>query len=202
MFGATTPSESLVARPQLTGRRLRGVAAGGNDGPMERIRALLWEIARALKAGGARDEALAVHRPPHTVLGIPRPATLKPVGRVWRLGVFLLGEEAALFATGRITRAVPPGHPGHVAVSAEERREIRAAAYRGRFVPGEAINYDANPIELSLLALQEGSGPLFLAGDRALVRWSASVAGDEAADLEPYLRERADLLLHPPQGAT
>ena len=175
---------------------------GSNSGSIDRIRDLLWGTVRALEAGGARDEALAVHHPAHKVLAITRPVALKPAGRVWRLGVLLLDREGGLHATGRITRAVPPGHPGHVAVSAEERREVRAAAYRGRFTPGETINFAAAPIELTEAALREATGPLFLLGDRALVRWSASAPDDAAADLEPYLRERADLLLHPPQGAT
>jgi len=34
-----------------------------------------------------------------------------------------------------------------------------------------------------------------------LVRWSAAVADADARDAVGYLRERADLLANPPQGA-
>jgi hypothetical protein len=178
------------------------VADPENDGAVGAVRDLLWGLARTLEAKGARDEALAEFVPAHRVLGIPRQAALKPVGRVWRLGVLLLDREGLPRATGGITRAVPPGHPGHVAVSAEQRREVRAAAFRGRFPPGETVNYDTQPIELTAASLTTTTGPLFLADGKALVRWSVSAPDEAAAGLEPYLRERVDLLLHPPQGAT
>jgi hypothetical protein len=87
-----------------------------------------------------------------------------------------------------------------MAVSTEERREIRAAAFRGPFPPGSTIDYDAPVIDLA--ALRDAPGPLFLRDDRVLVRWSLSAPDDAARDLAPYVAERVDLLLHPPQGAT
>jgi hypothetical protein len=126
---------------------------------------------------------------------------MQPLGRVWRLGVVLLTPDGELLATGGITRAVEPGHPGHVALSVEDRREHRAAAFRGPFARGETVNYDAVPIPLTAEALRTGAGPLLLRDGRVLVRWSASLGDDAAVPFAPYLTERVDLLLHPPEGA-
>lgn len=148
------------------------------------------------------DEAVALFEPAHRLLGVPRPARLKPVGRAWRLGVLLLAADGTVRATGSVTRAVPPGHPGHVAASTEERRAVRAAAFRGPFPPGSTVHFDAPEIALTVAGLNGATGPLFLRDDRVLVRWSVSASDDAARDLAPYLAERVALLLDPPQGAT
>ena len=149
---------------------------------------------------GAPDEAVAEFEPARRRLGLPRPARLRPIGRAWRLGVLLLSADGTVRATGSVTRAVPPGHPGHMAVSTEERREVRAAAFRGPFPEGSTVHFDAPVIDLT--ALEGATGPLFLRGDRVVVRWSLSAGDDAARDLEPYLAERISLVLEPPQGAT
>jgi hypothetical protein len=177
-----------------------GTAAEGD--PAARVRALLAAAADRLREAGAPDEAIAAFEPAGRRFGFARRARLEPLGRGWRLGVLLLEADGGVRATGSVTRAVPPGHPGHVAVSTEARREVRAAAYRGPFRPGETVHYDAPRIELTTQALRAATGPLFLRGDRPLVRWSVSAGDDAARDLEPYLAEQVDLLLHPPQGAT
>lgn len=165
-------------------------------------RTLLERTAAELAAAGARDEALARFTPGRRILGVAGRPAMKPLGRVWRLGVLLLARDGTLLATGAITRAVEPGHPGHVAVSSEHRRAVRAAAHRGPFAEGESVNYDAEPIDLDPAALRGASGPLFLDDDgRLLVRWSASADDSVAAPFERYLAERADLLLHPPERA-
>ena len=165
------------------------------------VRDLVRRTAAELAAAGARDEALAEFVPAHRVVLLDRPARMQPLGRVWRLGVVLLAADGSLRATGGITRAVEPGHPGHVAVSVEDRREHRAAAFRGPFARGETVNYDAVPIPLEVAALRRRHGPLLLREGQVLVRWSASLGDDAAAPFAPYLTERAELLLHPPQGA-
>ncbi len=162
---------------------------------------LARRTADALGAAGARDEALAEYVPSRRVLLIDRPSQMRPLGRVWRLGVVLLSPDGSLHATGATTRAVEPGHPGHVALSVEDRREHRAAAYRGPFTRGETVNYDAAPIPLTVEALRPSTGPLLLRDGQVLVKWSASLGDEAAAPFGPYLSERAELLLHPPQGA-
>jgi hypothetical protein len=166
------------------------------------------DAARVLFAAAAErlrdspDEAVAELEPARRRLGIMRAARLRPVARAWRLGVLLLSADGTVRATGSVTRAVPPGHPGHVAASTEERREVRAAAFRGPFPEGATVYFDSPIIELTAEALRRAGGPILLRDDRVLVRWSLSASDDASRDLGPYLDERIALLLDPPQGAT
>ena len=155
-----------------------------------------------LGAANARTEALATYVPPHQVMVIIRKdAALIPLGRVWRLGVFLLDQAGTLSATGATTRAVPPGYRGFQSVSAEDRRGYRSAAFRGPFAAGETINFDAASIDLDPDALRTSTGPLFVHGDRALVRWNPSATEATSIDFGAYLAERVSLLLEPPEWA-
>jgi hypothetical protein len=188
--------------------RLRTPSAGAyapdvpEDAAVDRAKALLAAAAARLTDAGIADEAVAEYEPATRRLGVPRRARLRPVGRGWRLGVLLLAGDGAVRATGRVTRAVPPGHPGHMAVSTEERREVRAAAFRGPFPEGSTVNYDAPVLALTAEALRGATGPLLLREDGVAVRWSVSTSDDAARPLEPYLAERVSLLLDPPRGAT
>jgi hypothetical protein len=170
-------------------------------GAIEGARVLLRETASQLSAAGAATEAIASFEPAARRFGVQRRARLRPLGRGWRLGVLLLDADGTVRATGSVTRAVPPGHPGHMAASTEERREVRAAAFRA-FPAGATVNFDAPLLDLSPEGLQAGAGPLLLRDGRVLVRWSLSAGDDAARDLAPYLGERVSLLLDPPQGAT
>jgi hypothetical protein len=175
-----------------------------DDGSDEAAREATEAVAEAvatLRAAGARDEALAEYVPRRRALLITREPVLRPLGRVWRLGVLLLGDDGTLFATGSLVRATPPGRPQYQSVSAETRRAFRAAAQRGHFSEGETVNFDAVPLELTAEALRAGAGPLFVRDGVPLVRWSASAPDSGARELRGYLRERADLLAHPPEGA-
>ena len=169
---------------------------------MERARGLLADAAARIAAAGVQDEAIAAFEPATRRFGIPRQARLRPVARGWRLGVLLLEADGSVRATGAVTRAVPPGHPGHMAASTEQRREVRAAAHRGPFPAGATVHYDAPVVALTPEALRDAAGPLLLRDGRVLVRWSLSAGDDAARDLEPYLAERIGLLLDPPRGAT
>lgn len=113
---------------------------------------------------------------------LPRPATMRPIGEVWRLGLLLLGTEfgvgpeaaagkapqhgnaagaeqlptTRLWGVGRATRAAERGRPGYQSASREERREIAAAALRGGYAIGTPVNFEARPLPLDaegLLAL-------------------------------------------------
>ncbi|HEV7184469.1 MAG TPA: hypothetical protein VGN33_08220 [Leifsonia sp.] len=163
------------------------------------IRAALADAVGRLDAADARDEALATFIPRHRRMLITHEAVLRPVGRVWRLGVLLLGRDGALYATGSITRATEPGRPAYQSLSAEDRRAYRAAAIRGHFAAGETVNYDAVPIELDAPSLRASAGPLLLRGGHALVKWSPTAAG--TVDFATYLADRVGLLTDPPQGA-
>ncbi|HEV7848788.1 MAG TPA: hypothetical protein VGO88_05620 [Mycetocola sp.] len=176
-------------------------AAGDNERIAAEIQALLEEAVQRLRSAGARTEALAEYVPEHRVLLVPRPAVLRSKGRIWRLGVFLLGEDATLYETGQATRALEPGRPGYQSQSAERRRAYRAAASRGRFPHGETVNFDAVPVTLDVDELRNSIGRLFVEGDRPRVRWNANTSDADAVDLASYLADRVELLAEPPAGA-
>ena len=173
-----------------------------DDGAVAAARAAFERAAGRLTVEGGRTEAVGEFVPARRVLGFQRRSAMRPLGRAWHLGVLLLQPDLVVRAVAGITRAVEPGHPGHVALSIEDRREHKAAAFRGPFERGEVVHYDAAVIPLEAAALRAATGPLLLRDGRVLVIWSATVGAAGARDLEPYLDERVDLLLHPPQGAT
>lgn len=192
------------------------------------IRSSLRGAAEDLEAVHARDEALARFVPARRqALLLMRKSALIPIGRVWRLGVFLLGVSQAggaataggpaggragapadapaddgvlLYATGQTTRAVDPLYRGFQSVSAETRRDYRGAAFRGPFERGETVNFGATAIEMDAASLRSSSGPLLLRDGEARVRWAASIDA-ATVPFESYLAERVELLVHPPQGA-
>ncbi|AMB60459.1 hypothetical protein AWU67_09370 [Microterricola viridarii] len=156
----------------------------------------LAEAVQSLRRADAATEALARFEPPRRrALLFTREAQMVPIGRVWRLGVFLLGTDGTLYATGHTTRAVDPRHPGYQSVSAEERRGFRAAAFRGPFERGETVNFDAEPILLDAEVLRSSVGALVLRDDSALVRWSPTAPDDALRPFAGYLAERVGLLL-------
>jgi len=120
---------------------------------------------------------LAVFHPPRRALGlIPRPARLEPVGRVWRLGDYLVTRDGGLRRTGRVVRvAGTERRRSVVAAAITERHELALAARRARIPEGETVNFDTEPVD---------------------------VAEALPAAVAAYLTERAELLIHPPQGAS
>lgn len=165
---------------------------------MAGIRGSLENSVSRLREAGARDEALGAFVAPRRLVIFTKKAAMVPLGRVWRLGVFLLDHEARLFAVGSSTRAVEPGYPGYQSISAEDRRDFRAAAFRGSFAEGETVNFNATEIALDPAALRASSDPLFIRDNRALVRWMPSAPDEAARELDAYLSERVGLLLESP----
>ena len=184
-------------------------ASAADLAAIDAVRAALQDAAIRLAAQGARTEALAEYVPARRVLLVPRGERLRSAGRVWRLGVLLLAADAQreaaasvtgprVYATGSVTRSHEPGRPTYQALSAERRRQLRVAAYRGHFEPGESVNFGARAIAIDE-TLVGASGPLFVADGRALVRWSS--ATDAVTDFAGYLADRVSLLAEPPSGA-
>lgn len=130
----------------------------------------LLALAERLAAAGARDEALAEFVPAHRVMGmVPRPATMRPLGRVWRLGAFLLTPSGELLRTGRVVRVAGVERMRSVvAASITERHELVRAAARGGYRVGETVDFDAVPVVPADVGVPE---------------------------LEAYLAERAELLI-------
>lgn len=110
-----------------------------------------------------------------------------PIGRVRRLGVFVLDQEGALSATGAITRALPPGRPAYQSLSAESRREYRDAAFRGPFIAGETVNYDSSMITLQTDELRASPGPLILRSGKSMVRWNSTAGEASDVGFEAYI---------------
>ncbi|RZU65854.1 hypothetical protein EV379_2192 [Microterricola gilva] len=157
------------------------------------VDAAIADAVLQLTAADAHTEALARFEPTRRrALLFTAEPRMVPIGRVWRLGVFLLGLDGQLYATGHTTRAVDPRHPGYQSVSAEERRGYRAAAFRGPFERGETVNFDADPIDPGAVA--DAAGPLVVKDGRPLVRWSASAPDDALRPFADYLAERVELL--------
>lgn len=179
-------------------------AEAAHDGALSRAAAACERAVSELLAAQVPTEALAEYVPPRRVMLITRAATMRPLGKVWRIGSLLLGTDASLYAVGRATRAAERGRPGYQSLSREERRELAAAALRGGYAAGEAVNYDAEPILLSpdtpetLRALANATGPVGYAAGELRVRWRAGAQLDGAPTLASFLAERVTLLIDPP----
>jgi hypothetical protein len=161
----------------------------------EGIRDSLARAVRRLDEAGIADESLASYTTPKKVLFVARAPVMRPLGRVWPLGVLLLERDGSLHATGKITRAVPPGYPGYQSPGVEERRGYRAAAFAGKFAEGDTVNFDTSRIDLD--SLSAASGPLFIEGDQARVRWNR-INPSQSRALDSYLDDHVGLLLDPP----
>lgn len=166
-----------------------------------RAERLIREAAERLRSAGARDEALAEYVGRRRVLLIPREPVMRPVGRVWRIGVLLLDAAGTAYATGSTTRAIDPGRRGYTSESARDRAEERAAAHRGRFPDGETVNFGWRRLDLDDDALRLSNGPLVLVDEVPMVRWSVGRGGASTTELGAYLDDRVSLLIDPPRGA-
>ncbi len=158
-------------------------------------------MSRLRKASKSLEE-LAEYVPAKRVRLVRQKARFEPLGRVWRLGVFLLSEEGSLWAVGETTRAVDPGHPGYQSISQEQRRAYRAAAFAGPFVRGQTINFAATELNLSIGSHLPAQSPLLIRDGEARVSWRPGVAWDEAPAFARYFEERVDLVIQGRTGFT
>jgi hypothetical protein len=161
------------------------------------------EAAERLQAAGVPAEALAEYVAPKRVLLWTRPATMRSLGEVWRIGPLLLGAAGELYALGHATRAAERGRPGYQSLSREARREIAAAALRGGYPAGTPVNYDAVRIPLSAEESLEASDhspelPVGYADGEFRVRWRPGAPLQGAPTLADFLAERIELLIAPP----
>jgi hypothetical protein len=163
--------------------------------PIDAARESIARAVATLDAAGVPDEALADYVTPRRVLFVTRAPVLVPRGRVWPLGVLLLGRDGGLHATGTITRAVPAGYPGYQSPGVEVRRGYRAAAFKGDFAEGDTVNFDTTAIDLD--RLDAASAPLLVDDGRVLVRWNATFP-TQTRGLDVYLDDRVSLLVDPP----
>jgi len=166
-----------------------------SEDPATGIRSMLERTVAGLHDAGVADEALADFVVRKRLLGVARAPLMVPRGRVWPLGVLLLARDGRLFATGKVTRAVPEGYPGYQSPGVEVRRGYRAAAHNGRFVEGDTVNFDT--AEIVLDDLDGSTGPLFVDDGAPRVRWNPTHPA-QSRSLEVYLADRASLLIDPP----
>ena len=169
----------------------------------ERARAACRAAAERLAASGVPPEALAEFVRPRRGFLRRRPGTMRPIAEVWRIGPVLLAAGGELYALGHATRSAERGRPGYQSESLEERREIAAAALRGGYPVGTAVNYDADPLPLNPLHPEAASalpvpGPLGIADGEVRVRWSAGAPLSGAPALATFLADRVALLIDPP----
>lgn len=163
------------------------------------------ETVRALHEAGVRPEGLAEYVPEsRRLLVLRRPATMRPIGEAWRLGALLLDTGGRLYAVGRATRAAERGRLGYQSNSREERRDLAAAALRGGYPEGAPVDFDALPLPLTAegLAGLDPGAPIGVHDGAVRVRWRAGAPLEGAPTLGQYLAERAELLIHPPLGAS
>lgn len=150
----------------------------------------MFDAVRARLADVPR-ETLGEWRTPRKFLGLGADPKIVSVGSAWHVGALLVGDEVVA-AVGDVLRSAEPVRRGYAAESARERAAVRAAAFRGGIAPGSVVHVGWELINLPAVATGAASGPLSMHDGVPMVRWSA--AGGLAA-LEPYLRERVDLLL-------
>lgn len=134
------------------------------------------------------------------MLGIPRSPRVVLRDEVWHLGVLLIGSEH-LYATGEIVRSREPARRGYTAESQRARAGLAEAAFRGGILPGTAVHLGWRRLDVLSLGDPASleSAPLAVVDGQLRVRWST--AGG-FMDAESYVRERVELVRHPPQGAT
>ncbi|MBK4348282.1 hypothetical protein [Lacisediminihabitans changchengi] len=159
---------------------------------------LLSRTATELAQRGVADEALGVIALGRGIAVFRSADRIRPAGRAWRLGVLLLGSVGALYATGRVTRAIVPLRGvTNRSPEADQRRAERLAASRGGFAEGENVNLGFTPIALDAAALARGSGPLSVRDGVLFVRWAPGDGAHGVSPLEDYLRDRIALLAAP-----
>ncbi|MFT4220458.1 MAG: glutaminase [Microbacterium sp.] len=163
---------------------------------MTGARELLDAVRAELAAAAVPQEALGRHAAPGRLLR--RAPRIERAGSAWRLGVLLLTSDGDVLGVGEVVRAVEDARRGYAAVSARARAEEGAAAVRGGFQPGETVHVGWTALDLDAVERGEASGPLLVADGVPMVRWSRTGA---PAPLDAYVRERVDLLKHPPEPA-
>lgn len=183
--------------------------------------------ASRLAEAGVATESLAEFVPERRRLLMRKPATMRHLGDVWRIGPILLGADGSLYAGGRATRAAERPRPNYQSVSREERRDIAAAALAGGYAAGTPVNFDAVPIPFGSEAVGDAASaggeaggssedgeeagaahrlppgsPVVFSNGEVRVRWHPTAPLTTAPTLAAFLEDRVGLLVDPPLGST
>lgn len=167
-----------------------------------RIRAAVDAALAALEPHPELLEVIADFVPAHRKFGIPRAARMLPIARAWRLGVLLLRNDGNLVQASEVTRSIEPPKGGHNSAYRDQRQVFTAAAFRARLPEGTVVNFNTTPISLDAAELQREESLVFARDNEVWIRWANRAGRDGLMPFDAYLRERVELLLHPPQGAT
>ncbi|MDH6180601.1 hypothetical protein M2152_000783 [Microbacteriaceae bacterium SG_E_30_P1] len=145
---------------------------------------LLAHVVLELSAAAVPDEALGQLREARRLGPITRPPAFVAVGRAWRLGDLLVTSDGRLLATGHVVRAiVPKDFAANKGPAEAQRRELQRAAARGKFRPGESVNYGFRDAVGDTVVERDG---------RYILRLSYA-----DVPLETYLSDRVRLAIAP-----
>lgn len=159
----------------------------------EDIRRLVEVSVKRLSEAQVPPARLAEFHPASKRFLFSRKARFTEISSVWPLGVLLLSPAGDLYTAGETTRAVPPGHPGHVSVERERRREYTRVAYESGFEHGEVLYFNSPRIPVEPGAVFGNDCALSLTEDGARVRWNRNMPGSATVPLATYLDERISL---------
>lgn len=131
--------------------------------------------------------------PAHTRFFITKKARFIDLAVGWQLGVLLLTSDGGIHTAGESTRAVPPGHPGHVSLDRERRREFMRIAFEHGFTEGEVLYFNSPAIPLEVGQSLPNDAALVLHNETLSVRWNRNLPVDTSVPLERYLNEQLAL---------
>lgn len=155
---------------------------------MSDIRTELARIAAQLEGAHVHTEARV-----EIVKRRFRGERMRVAGQVWRLGAVCLEAGGALFATGEVLAVKKPTHPNHRSAIALRRNELFLLAQKSGIRAGTTIVVGALPLDPDA-----PTAPLVGTGEHLGVQW---MRGAQPTPLLAYVRERAELLIHPLPGA-
>lgn len=131
-----------------------------------------------------------------------KPAVFTEDERVWRLGVLLLSEQGDWFTAGETTRAVAPGHPGHVSVERERRRDLTRAAYESNFEEGAVLYFNSPRIMLAIGDTPDPQSAIVMIDGELRVRWNRALHLSTARPLHTYVKEQVELAIEQHERST
>lgn len=167
---------------------------------VDRARILLHSAAQRLQQARITPATIADFLPERKQWFLTKKARFTTLCVGWPLGVLLITPDGEMHTAGESTRAVPPGHPGHVSVDRERRREYTRLAFESGYPEGEVIYFNSPRIELVPgLTLPDHSAVAMRDGVLT-VRWNRHLPAAQGIPFDSYVAERVTLRIE--QGNT
>ena len=149
-----------------------------------RAERIVREAVATLASQSPPDELIAERHSGKLFGVLPQQPRLVASTRVWRLGILLLDEAAALYRVGDIIVTETERQQGYVSELARSRAELKAAARRGRIPAGTVVNLDVRRIRFEPL-----DAPLEWRDGDVWLQW----ASGSWMPLERYVLDRLQL---------